>query len=265
MKRLSLEEIKKIQIDILDSVSEYCESKGISYFLTYGTLIGSIRHKGYIPWDDDIDLAMPRPDFERFIREFNSLSSDYKVFSTAQDKDYPYPFAKVAYERSVIIEEENESFKNVGINIDIFPIDGLPQSQEEQDKLFKRIQSVKRILNMRNLPPKEGRAFYKNLALKSLKIINYRPLVKKISDIAQENIYGESDYVGMIAWSGASKIPTVSKDLFENYIMGDFEGKKYRIPVGYHDFLTTTYGDYMQLPPEEERVPHHHVKAFLKE
>ena len=86
MKIIPIEEVKKIQLDILDSVAQFCEERGLRYYLAYGTLLGAVRHKGYIPWDDDIDLHMPRPDYERFLREYNQAPTPYRVVSSAGNR-----------------------------------------------------------------------------------------------------------------------------------------------------------------------------------
>ena len=127
MKEISLNELRKIQIDILDKVHNFCIQNNITYFLSSGTLLGAIRHGGYIPWDDDIDLYMPRESYERFINIYKDDSHDTRVITLYNNKEYYYPFAKVEDTNSIVIENVPEKF-NIGINIDIFPIDGVPNN-----------------------------------------------------------------------------------------------------------------------------------------
>ena len=110
MEKLGIEEIRSIQLKILNIVADYCDKMGLTYFLGYGTLLGAVRHKGYIPWDDDIDILMPRPDYEKFIKEFNS--NDYDVKSHYKDPKYPYTFAKVSYEKSILRENTDLKYSH---------------------------------------------------------------------------------------------------------------------------------------------------------
>ncbi|MFR5682857.1 MAG: phosphorylcholine transferase LicD [Clostridia bacterium] len=125
---MSLEEIKSIQLDILSQVANYCDRNGLRYFLAYGTLLGAVRHKGYIPWDDDIDIMMPRPDYMQFINSFNNEKCALRVGSHYLDKNYPYVIAKV-YDTSTLCKENIDVEYSIGINIDVFPIDGLPETE----------------------------------------------------------------------------------------------------------------------------------------
>ncbi|MBQ8445584.1 MAG: LicD family protein, partial [Opitutales bacterium] len=129
MREITHEELKQIQLGILDKVHEFCEKNGITYFLSSGTLIGAVRHKGYIPWDDDLDLYMPRADYDKFIKLFSANSPENtKLLSLETDKKYQYPFAKVIDDRTEMVETAvGESFK-IGVYIDVFPVDSVPDN-----------------------------------------------------------------------------------------------------------------------------------------
>ena len=131
-KQLTIEEVKKMNLDILSVVADFCEKNGLRYWLYYGTLIGAIRHNGYIPWDDDIDIAMPRPDYEKFLKTFNQTSGSlYKVIEDRISIGYHTPFAKV-HNPETIIESEFSDEMAFGVFIDIFPFDGV--KDEKQSK-----------------------------------------------------------------------------------------------------------------------------------
>ena len=144
MKDISLEELRKIQISILDEFSIFCEENKLNYLLTGGTLIGAVRHKGFIPWDDDIDVAMPRADYERFLSSFNV--EGYRIITPYNNEKYVYPFAKLVNSKTRIIEH-TDTDSDLGIYIDIFPIDYIPQksikSYYRKRKIFEFVMSCK--------------------------------------------------------------------------------------------------------------------------
>ena len=127
---------------ILDSVHSFCEAHGLRYFLSSGTLIGAVRHKGYIPWDDDIDIYMPRKDYEQFLRTFKDKTGNYRVLapsvseSTGSDAYY-YTFAKVIDTRTLMVEKETKGFE-IGVFMDIFPVDYVTDNMQERERVFKQ-------------------------------------------------------------------------------------------------------------------------------
>ena len=124
MKEIYLEELRVIQLELLQQIADFCEKNNIKYFLAYGTLIGAIRHKGYIPWDDDIDIVMPRDDYDRFLELYNEAYPFSKVVDMYNTKHYGFAFAKVHDVRTIIYETQyaQDSF---GVFVDVFPIDGI--------------------------------------------------------------------------------------------------------------------------------------------
>ena len=139
MKIITSEELKAIQLDLLQKTADFCKENGIRYYLCGGTLLGAIRHKGYIPWDDDIDISMPRPDYDRFISMFNKPENDYQVIDMSNNKKYGLPFAKV-HDTRTFVDELQYTKDQFGVYIDIFPIDGVGEDEQ-----------VLRILRWRNI------------------------------------------------------------------------------------------------------------------
>jgi len=259
---ISVTELKKIQLDILSEVHKFCEKHKISYFLTYGTLIGAIRHKGYIPWDDDIDICMPRPDYERFIKIFNDENSKYKFLSNELDPDYPYPYGKVIDTSTVLIEYSSIKYP-IGINIDVLPIDGVDESGEILKKQF----FLRNLLDVKTIKLSKKRSLLKNTVLLVGKIclflLPYKFLVRTMVKNAKKYSYQESEYVCCVAGGFKEEKPML-KEYFRDKVLVQFEGNSYYAPIGYDKYLRSIYGDYMVLPPEEERMPHHVFKAYLK-
>ncbi len=267
MKKLTQDEIKTIQIEILKVVSEYCENENLRYFLAYGTLLGAVRHKGYIPWDDDIDILMPRNDYERFIKYFNKQNKIYRAYSCSNDPVYPWPYAKISYEKTLLVEKLDIRFDKLGVNIDIFPIDGLPESKNEQNKILNKIKMMRKILNLKYIAISSGRMLYKNAILLLGKIIfsfiNYRKIVGSINRQATMYSYKDSKYVACLVWNYGCK-EVMPKSIFSKQCELVFEGRKYKAPIGYHENLVKIYGNYMRLPKMEDRRTHHNFKAYWK-
>ena len=147
MEKLSLEELKKVELDILIWFADICEQEKLNYTLSYGTLLGAVRHKGFIPWDDDIDVAMPRPDYEKFIEYCNTHETHYKLIDIHNDKGYNYLFAKVYDPNTTIVEKYANRFKaNYGVYIDIFPVDGFGDDLDYALKFYNQYKFKKSIL-----------------------------------------------------------------------------------------------------------------------
>lgn len=267
MKEIVVGDMKKIQINILDLVAKYCNKENLRYFLAYGSLLGAVRHKGYIPWDDDIDILMPRPDYEKFVKNFNIDIEEYKVYAHSNDPEYNLPFAKVSYNKTLLIEKTDIKFDKIGINIDIFPIDGLPDSEIEQKKIVKSITMQRNLLNVKSISISSERLLYKNIILYLGKfffsLLNYRKIIEKINHKATMLSYDQSKYVGCLVWNYGYK-EIMTKNIFSNQTELEFEGKNYCVPGGYNEFLVNIYGDYMKLPPESERATHHSFSAYWK-
>ena len=262
MKEIYLEELKSVQLAMLQDVAAFCDEHNITYFLAFGTLIGAIRHKGYIPWDDDIDIAMPRPDYDRFISSFNDKESIYKVVSMENDNHYGLAFAKVHDTRTVLHETQYK--RDVyGVYIDVFPIVGV-----KDKKQIKRLRAVNLMLHTK-------KANFKERTL-SKKIINFfgkilllpfsvHYIVTVIDRMARKYPFGSTPSAGNICDTVVGERAMIETSAFEGVLMQEFEGREYKIPIGYDKWLRKIYGDYMQLPPVEKRINHHIFDAWWKE
>ena len=260
MTAITIDELRTIQLNLLQKTADFCEENGIRYFLCGGTLIGAIRHKGYIPWDDDIDIAMPRADYDRFIRTFNQSGNYYQVVNLNTNPDYAYPFAKV-YDNRTILKELHYS-GNIGVNIDLFPADGVKDAaQIHKIKLLRKFLNAKKAnYCRRTISKKIINTFGKLLLLP----FSAHQIATWIDNECRKYTLGSLPKAGVIA-NPFGPGEMVDKSVFDRDVYRDFEGREYRVPVGYDTWLRSVYGDYMQLPPEEHRVTHHTFEAWWKD
>ena len=261
MRTINLDELKSIQLDLLQKTAEFCENNGLRYFLCGGTLLGAIRHKGYIPWDDDIDIAMPRSDYDRFVKIFNRPENYYQVVNLETNPDYAYAFAKV-YDNRTILKELHYPGDTFGVYIDILPADGVKDAAQ-----IKKIMLLHKLLNTKKANYYK-RTFSKKVinTLGKLLLLPFsaHQIARWMDNEARKYAFGSLPTAGVIA-NPYGPGEMVNKSVFEHDIYQEFEGCKYRIPIGYDTWLRSIYGDYMQLPPVEHRVAHHTFDAWWKD
>lgn len=253
---------KKILLGILVELDRVCNQHGLRYFLTGGSMIGAVRHKGMIPWDDDIDVAMPRDDYERLKLIANeAFDKDFELIHTGNNDSYFWRFAKLCHKKTTLVEIEYP-FCIEGVFVDVFPLDGLPDNMADRIKHYNRYDKRLRELCLLYQPPKQisfktPRRFLSSLKSKFYHMVySYAKLVDRCESVAKKFSYEESNYI--VNFAGIYGIKEITqKKFFSDYILMDFEGYKLRVPIGYDGYLTGVYGNYMELPPLEKRTPHH--------
>lgn len=263
-----IEEIKKIQLDILKYVDHFCSQNNIKYALGYGTLIGAVRHKGFIPWDDDIDIIMRRNDYDRFIKLFSKETGRYKVWAHNLQPDYPIPYAKVTDEKTLKLEGTNYYVER-GVDIDVFPLDDLPNDEKTIDKVYKKLRILSAIYNFKQIKYSTKRKWYKNLILCLGRIAFFwysmNKLVADISNNAQSYNGCLGDKCANLVDFSTGIKEIMPKSYTDSFVKMQFEDSAFPVPVEYDAYLRCIYGNYMELPPEEERITHHSFNAWWKE
>ncbi len=254
--------LKVIEIDMLRVFIDICKKENIRYFLLGGTALGAVRHKGFIPWDDDIDVGLPREDYKKFLKVVNKYLPEYYFIQNAfTDKNFPFNFSKMRDSRTTFVETTCQNIKmNHGVYIDIFPIDGYSSSKISQ-WVFK---FQNRLLTRRIIEVFVLDNSFKTLRSKTvsniLRIIypDYRKAVMKRHKLYQRFNYQACEYAANFCGAWAER-EIMLKSCFGEGVTGEFEGIEVMLPEKIDQYLTNVYGDYMTLPPEEKRVGHHYV------
>lgn len=259
-------EIQNLELSLLKSVADFCEAHDLRYYMVGGTLLGAVRHQGYIPWDDDIDLAMPRPDYDRFLESYSD--GPYKILHIGNCSSYAYPFAKVVDTRTVLTENGSVRIdcQEMGLNIDVYPMDGVKDlSEDTQKKVRKRSVYAHRLGFA--LPPKKG-ASIRDVLKRWFWVLRFAVPGRKwyysrLNRQLRRTPFDTSDYVTSPFGRRCEK-EIVPAPAFSEYVLLPFEREVFRAPAGYDLYLKQMYGDYMQLPPPEQRVANHSTKIFWR-
>ena len=267
MEKITKEDVKKIELDLLKCFSEICDLYGFKWYLGGGTLLGAVRHKGMIPWDDDIDVMMPRESYERFLKARNEIERpEYIRIDTYIDGNCFYPFIKLSDNRTILYEKNNRKDFPSSVNIDIFPIDGVPDDIDRFKKLCRKFDILRRLL-LTCIYNEEVSGNNKKRRIKVLlnpifKLIGPYKISKWIDSMAKRYDFYSGKYVACLVWGYGDK-ELVSRESFEKQMEMEFEGRKYPVPQNYDEYLTNHYGHYMELPPMEQRIDHDFT-AFWK-
>lgn len=265
MREICNNMIKPMLCEVLAEIDKFCKQENIEYSLAYGTLLGAIRHKGFIPWDDDIDIIMLRNDYERFIRSFRHPKMQLVNHQTSAD--YPYPFSKIHNSKTLVIEESDSS-NTFGLYVDVFPIDGLPTNKYIRKYHIYKMRFLKELIDIKNMSSVKDRSIAKNFItqfVKSiLKPLSLNSILNLIDRNAKKYAIGNSDYAANLVWETTSaKWKAIPLKYFRDLIQIPFEEKYYQAIGCYDQWLSLVYGDYMRLPPVDKQVSNHMFKAFM--
>ena len=262
-KKLDIDEIKEVELGVMDYIHNICREKGINYSLAYGSLLGAVRHRGFIPWDDDLDIALKRDQYDKLYQAIlEDNNSIYKVVSWENDSRYPYPFYRVYDSRTVYENNYIQNDIELGICVDVFPFDDYKDVNKEITKLdmYRRL-SVYTLYGIRN---KEAgiKNIVRYLMLVAFRLTRVKTWNKKLNDCSKAPV--NSEYIDYLMESKKYSTKLDAKALDE-VVECRFEDRVYNIPKDYDHILTTIYGsDYMEIPPLEKRIQHDDFVAYIK-
>lgn len=275
--------IRKTLLTCLKLFDQYCTDHHLHYFLGGGTLLGAVRHKGFIPWDDDIDLMMKRDDYDRFIMETKEspMHPDFITRSPDSDEQYTAPFAQIVHTRTAIGNKGDELIKRYqmgsnGLFVDLFPIDGLPSARIFQLLHVMRIRLFKKLAanaakKIWYIPPSCSLSVKHVCKLVGMipvrmvsRVFGPRYFLKKVDRLSRRYPYATSDFVAVCCGSyGIREI--VPKEVFAQSIEAEFEGSFFPIPIGYDLYLRNHYDDYLIIPTPEKQERHFFGDVYGKE
>lgn len=264
--QLTLDEYKEEVKKVLAAIHDICGRNSIPYFIAYGTMLGAVRHKGFIPWDDDIDIIMTRDAYERFCEILPEETGDYYVLSGDTSPYYYFYFSRVCSRTAALKLRGILDLDDLGPFVDIFILDKTSEDPTERAAHNKEVMALNQKIKYalparyyRTLPPKRRRRMLLNLPRRiNAKLIHgFKKIRKEREEIIQR--YRESDSrLYTTSYDPIQERCLYYQDEIEDLVLTDFEDIKVYMPAAYDALLTRRYGDYMQLPPAEQRITHHH-------
>lgn len=266
MNNDTLRKVQLLQKDMAYFVKKICEKHNIQYFLIAGTLLGAVRHKGFIPWDDDLDIGMLRKDFEKFIEIFDECSNQkYHLQTWDTEENFALPIAKIRLNNTLYVEKNSLDLNiNQGIYIDILPFDNIPDSIFLQKKQDIKTYILKRLLLIKlNYTLWEDNESYKKKVYSVLKIFTNILSVNKLKVTLYKEMvkYNSIDTYKVVTFGGSYgyQKESICKSYFEEIDYFKFENIEFTSFSSYEKYLTHLYGDFTKLPPKEKRYNRHNI------
>ncbi|WP_050612380.1 LicD family protein [Ligilactobacillus agilis] len=273
MKRdISIEESQKMVFEILKFYKDICDDNNLTYYLAYGTLIGAVRHGEFIPWDDDIDVFMPREDYNKLVEIMDTIDDRYKLVSFENNKRFTAPLPKIIDTKTKLVQHYDFYERvELGLYIDIFIIDNAGNTYEEATNFYENVYSIYKKWFKADLKIFLSNKSKLRSILGAVKRLPYK--IRGISYYLRKYTQFSTTYLNKntkyVATTNTGS-PEVQRNVFLKDDFGEgvdikFEDQVFRAPTNYQKMLEVEYGDYMKLPPKEKRVSHHKYELYFKE
>ena len=255
-------QMQGIVFGILCDIDDYCKKNNIRYYLSGGSCLGAARHQGFIPWDDDGDIMIPRPDYDRFMIGFGrEYASKYGVGSLNTDREWGIPFGRV-WDLNTKARNTNLSLKSMGVLVDVFPIDGLPDDKRKQKLIYKKVKlfNVLRHASLRvEFKEDEKYRLFKNILGFICRPIGPHRFARAMERQVIGYNFDESKFVGVSMACHYGEKETIPRKEMEKETRLPFNGRMLPVPVGYDTYLSNLYGDYMTIPKDAEEQGYTHL------
>lgn len=268
MEQKILRELQLTQVEMLDEIVRICEKYNLKYFLIGGTLLGAARHKGFIPWDDDLDIVMPRDDYNKFVKICKTdLNKEYYLHSIDTDEKYWVSFIKLRKHNTIFEPKQDSTIDSIykGVYVDIFPLDNAKKNrgifQDVQAYAVKGLTSAQ--YRRRGATMITKTPFVVKILMFLIKPFSYKTISNLITKIMSINKNNDSEYFVNLGSFINFRKQTMKKSIYFPERKMEFEGKKYSVPNEWDYVLKRLYGNYMELPPIEKRVTHNPVRIEL--
>ena len=271
--QLTCEDIKRGALNILTKFNEVCDRHNVSYSVFAGTLLGTVRHNGFIPWDDDVDVFMFREDYDKFvkiIKEYDPFNGEILFYDVSNTPKYSLPLAKLIDTHTVLNQYNHAEKISLGVYVDIFVYDKVPEDEKQRSELFRKLDRLQSFWDLCEIKPTykfkdvKHRAFY---AMKAFLNLGFaRCVAKRMDFIARRSSkkYKESLVLANLLYCGNREQEKILYSDLMNVSKHRLENIDVSVINSYDMFLTKHYGNYMELPPKEQRVSHHTFTCYWK-
>ena len=260
MTELLLPDIKATALALLIHFRDFCQENNIRFYLSNGTLLGAVKYGGFIPWDDDVDVFVPRGDYDRLLKIYQNTDR-YQLFSPDREPAYRYPFAKLCDMTTLKVEANVDNGVQLGLDVDIFPLDTC-SGHILKFNVMTRIKAYLLGCSLSKFVSVEGKPFYKRCIIGCCRVLGFGFFHRRLLGLVRKESLRGKGYMGCLMWPIYGEREIIPAEVFSEAVEVEFEGERFPAPAGYDTYLRSVYGEYEIDPPLEKQKSHHQYRAF---